>query len=110
MNSDCYVYIMTNWNNKVLYVGMTHDIVRRVYEHKNGVFEGFTKKYHCKKLVFFTTFKMTVDAIACEKRFKKLSVRTGKLFVWEEDTLGLRPRYEGWGEYLGRYTRAAPSV
>ena len=64
VNSDCYVYIMTNWNNKVLYVGMTHDIVRRVYEHKQGIYEGFTKKYHCKKLIYFTRFRMTVDAIA----------------------------------------------
>ena len=72
-NSDCFVYMMTNWNNKVLYVGMTHDLVRRVYEHKNGVHEGFTKKYRCTKLVYFTQFHMTTDAIDCEKRFKKLS-------------------------------------
>ena len=72
-NSDCYVYMMANWNNKVLYVGMTHDLARRVYEHKNGIHEGFTKKYHCTKLVYLTRFHMTVDAIACEKRYKKLS-------------------------------------
>ncbi len=74
---SCFVYIMTNWSHTVLYVGMTHDLARRMYEHKNGVYKGFTKKYHLNKLVYYIEFCMTVDAIACEKRFKKLS-RTNK--------------------------------
>ena len=71
--SDCYVYMMTNKWNSVIYVGMTHDIVRRVYEHKNGIYEGFTKKYKLEKLVYLVCFTQTVDAIACEKRFKKFA-------------------------------------
>ena len=84
-NSDCCVYMMANWNNKVLYVGLTHDLVRRVYEHKNGVHEGFTKKYHCTKLVYFVRFHMTVDAIACEKRYKKLSRANKEKLVEEQN-------------------------
>ena len=48
-----YVYILTNWNNKVMYIGVTNDLQRRLYEHKNGLIEGFTKKYNVHKLVFF---------------------------------------------------------
>ena len=96
-NSDCFVYIMTNWNNKVLYVGMTHDLVRRVYEHKNGVRKGFTKKYHCTKLVYFAQFCMTVDAIACEKRFKKLS-RANKEKLIEAQNPSWRDLAEEFGK------------
>ena len=48
-----YVYILTNFNNKVMYIGVTNNLERRLYEHKNGIFEGFTKKYNIKKLVYF---------------------------------------------------------
>ena len=48
-----YVYILTNFNNKVMYIGVTNNLERRLYEHKNGIFEGFTKKYNVKKLVYF---------------------------------------------------------
>ena len=81
----CYVYMMANWNNKVLYIGMTHDIVRRVYEHKHGIHDGFTKKYNCTKLVYLTEFHLTVDAIACEKRYKKLSRAKKNALVSEQN-------------------------
>jgi putative endonuclease len=48
-----FVYMMSSANNKVLYIGVTNDLPRRAYEHRNGLLEGFTKKYNCKKLVWF---------------------------------------------------------
>lgn len=50
-----YVYILTNQTNKVLYIGVTNNLVRRIYEHKSKLVEGFTKKYDLKKLVYFET-------------------------------------------------------
>ncbi|HGY54546.1 MAG TPA: GIY-YIG nuclease family protein [Caldithrix abyssi] len=66
-----FVYIMTNWNDKVMYVGMTNNIVRRVYEHKNKLIDGFTKKYNIIKLVYYETFQDVRLAIEREKQIKK---------------------------------------
>lgn len=68
-----YVYIMTNNHNTVLYVGVTNNLERRVYEHKNEVIEGFTKRYQIHKLVYYESFDGVNDAIAYEKALKKLS-------------------------------------
>jgi len=65
-----YVYIMTNWNNMVLYVGVTNNIARRVFEHKEKLVEGFTKKYNINKLVFVESCEDVGDAIAREKQLK----------------------------------------
>ncbi|MGA9292148.1 MAG: GIY-YIG nuclease family protein, partial [Ignavibacteriaceae bacterium] len=51
-----FVYILTNWNNKVIYVGVTNNLIRRTYEHKNKLLEGFTKKYNLDKLVYFEEY------------------------------------------------------
>lgn len=48
-----YVYLSTNWNNRVMYVGMANNLERRMYEHKNKLIEGFTKKYNIDRLVYF---------------------------------------------------------
>ena len=66
-----YVYIMTNTNNKVLYIGVTNNLARRVYEHKNGLLEGFTKKSNCSKLLWYNETSSAVSAIQEEKRMKK---------------------------------------
>ncbi len=66
-----YVYIMTNKNNTVLYTGVTNNLIRRVYEHKNNLVEGFTKKYKCHKLVWYQETNSIESAIAQEKRIKK---------------------------------------
>ncbi|MEE3268225.1 MAG: GIY-YIG nuclease family protein, partial [Pseudomonadota bacterium] len=50
---DYYVYILTNRTNKVLYTGVTNDLQRRLYEHKNALTPGFASKYNCHKLVWF---------------------------------------------------------
>ena len=65
-----YVYILTNKSNTVLYTGVTNDLQRRVQEHKNEEIDGFTKRYHLHKLVFFEEFSDITEAIACEKRLK----------------------------------------
>jgi putative endonuclease len=65
-----YVYIMTNKTHTVLYTGVTNDIVRRNYEHKNKLVKGFTEKYNVNKLVYFRQFGIALDAIAEEKRIK----------------------------------------
>ncbi|MBP6466899.1 MAG: GIY-YIG nuclease family protein [Fusobacteriaceae bacterium] len=66
-----YVYILTNFNNKVMYIGVTNNLERRLYEHKNGIFEGFTKKYNVKKLVYFEETNNIIEAIQREKELKK---------------------------------------
>jgi putative endonuclease len=66
-----YVYLLTNWNNKVIYIGVTNDLHRRVYEHKNKLFEGFSKKYNLSKLVYFEETCDINAAIAREKEIKK---------------------------------------
>lgn len=66
-----FVYLLTKWNNRVLYVGVTNDLVRRVYEHKNKVVCGFTQKYNLNKLVYFEETADVVSAIAREKEIKK---------------------------------------
>ena len=65
-----YVYIMTNKNNTVLYTGVTSDLVKRVYEHKNKLADGFTKKYNAVKLVYYEVFNDISEAIRREKQIK----------------------------------------
>ena len=66
-----YVYILSNWNNHVLYIGVTNNIMRRLYEHKNDFVEGFTKKYRVHKLVYYEEYSDVKDAIQREKQLKK---------------------------------------
>ena len=68
-----YVYILSNQSNSVLYVGMTNDLERRLYEHRSGATEGFTKKYRVHKLVFYEVCFDVRDAIAREKQIKRWS-------------------------------------
>ena len=63
-----YVYILTNKYNKVLYVGITNDLIRRIYEHKNNLVEGFTSKYNVHKLVYYDLTSDVMSAITRENR------------------------------------------
>ena len=67
-----YVYILANKTNKVLYIGVTNNLERRLYEHKNKLFEGFTKKYNVNKLVYFETTSDINVALNREKALKNL--------------------------------------
>ena len=70
MNKSYLVYILTNKRNGTLYIGMSNNIVRRVYEHKNKMVDGFTKKYNVNKLVYFETANDINSAISREKQIK----------------------------------------
>lgn len=65
-----YIYIMTNYKNGTLYTGVTNDLIRRVYEHKNKLIDGFTKKYELNKLVYYEIFDSIENAILREKQIK----------------------------------------
>jgi putative endonuclease len=66
-----YVYLLTNWNDKVMYVGVTNNLERRIYEHKNKLIKGFTEKYNVNKLVYFEETQDVTAAIEREKEIKK---------------------------------------
>ena len=70
MDKKFFVYIMTNKNNTVLYTGVTNNLVRRVYEHKEKLIEGFTKRYNCTKLVWYEIYDDPYNAISREKQIK----------------------------------------
>ena len=65
-----YVYFLTNWNHRVLYTGVTNNLQRRVYEHRHELADGFAKKYHVHKLVYFETTTDIRAAIEREKQIK----------------------------------------
>ncbi len=78
-----YVYILTNKRNGTLYIGVTNDLVRRVHEHKEGMVDGFTKRYGTKMLVYYEATESVMAAIAREKQLKKWN-RMWKLRLIEE--------------------------
>ena len=90
-----YVYILPTWNNKVLYTGVTNNLERRLYEHKNGLMEGFTKKYHVHKLVYFDTSPDINAAIAREKQIKGWT-RAKKVTLIEERNPNWIDLSENW--------------
>ncbi len=71
MNRQYYVYILASKPNGTLYIGVTNNLARRVWEHKQGLVEGFTKRYGVHRLVYTETFERPSDAIARERRLKK---------------------------------------
>ena len=66
-----YVYFVTNWNNKVMYIGVTNDLERRNWEHKLKIFPGFTEKYNVFKLVYCEEYSSIDEAIHREKQLKR---------------------------------------
>lgn len=70
MIKNYYIYILTNKNNTVLYVGVTNNLTRRIWEHKSKLIAGFTKKYNVDKLVYYEVLDNPTDAIKREKQLK----------------------------------------
>ena len=66
-----YVYILASMKNGTLYIGVTNNLIKRVYEHKNDLVEGFTKKYQVHNLVYYEIFDSVYEAISREKQMKK---------------------------------------
>lgn len=87
-----YVYILTNKTNSVIYIGVTNDLQRRLYEHKNEQIEGFTKKHHVHKLVYFEEYSEVNDAIVREKQLKCWA-RVKKNWLVETKN----PSWDDWG-------------
>lgn len=71
MQNQYYVYILTNKVNTVFYIGVTNNLNRRIYEHKNKLIEGFTKKYNVNKLVYYEISDSVESAILREKQLKR---------------------------------------
>lgn len=83
MEKGGFVYIMASRRNGTLYIGVTSDLLKRVWEHREGLIEGFTKKYGCKMLVWFEQHDDIEAAITREKQMKEWK-RAWKLRVIEE--------------------------
>ncbi len=79
-----YVYILSNKKDGVLYVGMTNSLLRRIYEHKQEMIEGFSKKYHIHNLVYYEQYNDVRNAITREKQIKKWN-RQWKVELIEKD-------------------------
>ena len=95
MSKQAYVYIMTNKSNTVLYTGVTSNLIKRVYEHKQKLVDGFTKKYNVTKLVYFEVFEDIENAITREKQIKGW-LRNKKVILIES----MNPEWEDLSEGL----------
>ncbi len=90
MDKQSYVYILSNKSNSVLYTGVTSDLIKRIYEHKHKLADGFTKKYNVDKLVYFEVFDDIEQAILRENqikgwvRVKKLALIESKNSNWKD--------------------------
>ena len=80
-NRSYYVYIMASRNNNVLYIGITNDLEKRVFQHKAGGHISFTQKYNCNKLVWFDETSSIYEAITYEKKLKAGSRRKKELLI-----------------------------
>ena len=87
------VYIVSNRKNGTLYVGVTSDLVRRIYEHKNHLIDGFTKKYNCINLMYYEIHDNMESAITREKQIKAGS-RLDKIRLIEKDNVDWLDLYQ----------------
>ena len=88
-----YVYMLTNKRNGTLYVSVTNDIARRAWEHREGVSDGFTKRYDTKRLVYMEAHSDIQQAILREKKLKRWR-RAWKLDLIEKDNPDWRDLFE----------------
>lgn len=93
MHKTYWVYILCSCKNGTLYIGITSNLPRRIYEHKNGLADGFTKRYNVHKLVYAEPYNNVTDAIGREKRMKKWN-RDWKIKLIEENNPDWNDLYE----------------
>ena len=93
MEKEFYIYILANQYHTVFYTGVTHDLVRRVYEHKEKVIDGFTKKYKVNQLLYFEKCADPITAIAREKQIKDWR-RTKKIELIKRINPDMKDLYE----------------
>lgn len=88
-----YVYILSSFKNRVLYIGVTSDLKKRIWEHKEGITGGFTQKYKVNRLVYFEVYDDPENAIQREKRMKEWK-RDWKIELIEKDNAEWNDLYE----------------
>jgi len=88
-----YVYILASKKNGTLYTGVTSDIVRRTYQHKNKLIDGFSQKYNCTILVYYEVLESITEAIIREKQIKSKS-RDFKIGFIEKENPNWKDLYE----------------
>lgn len=93
MDKQYYVYMLASKRNGTLYIGVTSDLVKRVWQHKNKITIGFTHKYNVDKLVYYEIFSYVGDAIKREKRLKFYR-RAQKIQLIEKDNPDWKDLYE----------------
>lgn len=110
-----YAYIVAS-RSKTLYIGITSDLEARIWQHKSGAFEGYSKKYRCNRLVWFEPHGDVYAAIAREKQLKGWS-RAKKIALIERESPGWADLSEDWGkpikpfeEQMWRDRTAGPST
>ena len=90
-----YIYILSSDNKFSIYIGITGDLKRRIYEHKTGKFSGFTKEYHVHKLVYYEQYTDVTKAISREKQLKRWVRRKKDALINKTNPLWL-DLSEGW--------------
>lgn len=93
--SQFYIYILASQKNGTLYIGVSNDLERRVFEHKKKINPGFTSKYNVDKLVYFEAFGFIKDAITREKQLKKWN-RQWKINLIEEENKEWKDLAKDW--------------
>ena len=93
MGKSFYVYILSSKRNGTLYIGVTSDLIKRAWEHKNKLAEGFTEKYGIDKLVYYEQFQDAESALRREKRLKKYN-RKWKIDLIEKSNPDWKDLYE----------------
>jgi len=94
-NHQYFVYLLASKVRGTLYIGVTNDLQRRVYEHKKAILKGFTKKYGVNRLVYFETFQDVNEAIKREKNLKKWK-RAWKIKLIENDNSNWDDLADDW--------------
>ena len=92
MAKQYYVYILTNQNNNVFYIGSTSDLQKRIYEHKNKVFDGFSKKYNTIKLIYFEVYDDPYLMVSRERQLKNWH-RSWKINLIKENNPDFKDLY-----------------